>query len=92
MATLVLVTMAIRVLFARECFRQKSGHVDKPVLNVRANFHKYKMKLLPVWSPRLCDESRSFLHFLGGLNHQACGSRHNILLFSRLRPDAKLCY
>ena len=45
MATLVLVTMAIRVLITRECFRQKSGHMDKPVLNVRANLHKYNMKL-----------------------------------------------
>ena len=44
--------------------------MDKPVLNVRANLHKYKMKLLPVWGPTLCDESRSVLRFLGGGNHQ----------------------
>ena len=69
-ATLFLVTVAMRVLFTRECSRQKSGHMDKPVLNVRANLHKYKMKLFPVWGPRLCDESRSVLHFLGGGNHQ----------------------
>ena len=70
MATLVLVTMAIRVLFTRSYFRQESGHMDKPVLNVRANLHKHKMKVLPVWGPRLCDESRSVLHFFGGGNHQ----------------------
>ena len=69
---MVLVAMAMR-LFTREWFRQKSGHMDKPVLNLRANLHKYKMKLLPVWGPRLCAESRSVLHFLGGGNHQHVG-------------------
>ena len=52
------------------CFRQRSGHMDKPVLKARANLHKYKMKLLPVSDPRLCDESRFVLYFLGGANHQ----------------------
>ena len=40
MAALVLVTVATRVLFTRECFRRGSGHMDKPVLFVRVNLHK----------------------------------------------------
>ena len=40
----------------------------KPVLNVRANLHKCKMKLLPVWSPRLCDASRFVEHIHDGGN------------------------
>ena len=67
MATLVPVTVAIKVLFTRERVRQKSGHMDTPVLNVRANLHKYKMKLFPVWGQRLFDESRS------GRKPPACG-------------------
>ena len=35
-----------------------SGHLDKPVFKVRAKLRKYKMKLWPVWGPRLCDEAR----------------------------------
>ena len=63
----------------QECFRQRSGHMDKPVLNVRANLHKYKMKLLLVWGPRLCHES------------PARRSRHNILLFSRIEGQTSRC-
>ena len=36
-AMLVPVTVAIRVQFTRECCRQRSGHMDKPVLYVRAS-------------------------------------------------------
>ena len=78
MATQVPVTVAVRVLFTRECFRQKSGHMDKPVFNVRANLHKCKLKLFPVWGSILCDESRSDLHFYGGGNHQHVG--HDVKL------------
>ena len=46
MATLVLVTVAIRVLFTRECLWQRPGHMDKPVLNVLANLHRYMTKMM----------------------------------------------
>ena len=48
--------------------------MDKPVSYVRTNLHKYKMKLLPVWGPSLCDESRFVEHFHGGGNHQHVGN------------------
>ena len=70
MATLVLVTVAIRVLFTRECLWQRPGHMDKPVLNVRANLHRYMMKMMLISGPRLCDESRFVEHFHGGGSHQ----------------------
>ena len=91
MATLVPVTVAIWVLFTRECVRQKSGHMDKPVSHVRANLHKYKMKLFPVWGQRLCDESRSVLHFLGGGNHQHVGHATTSSLFSRMEGQMSSC-
>ena len=91
MATLVLVTVAMRVLFTRECFRQRSGHTDKPVLNVCANLHKCKMKLLPVWGPRLCDESGCVEHFHGGGNHQHVDHATNILMFSRIEGQMSSC-
>ena len=56
--------------------------MDKPVLNVRANLHKCKMKLLLVLSPRLCDDSRFVEHFHGGGNHQHVDHATNILVFS----------
>ena len=55
MATMGPVTVATRVQFTRERFRRRSGHMDKPVLNVRANLHKYIMNVSLVWGPRLCD-------------------------------------
>ena len=91
MATLVLVTVAMRVLFTRECFRQRSGHTDKPVLNVCANLHMYKMKLLPVWGPRLYDESSCVEHFHSGGNHQHVDHATNILVFSRVQGHLSSC-
>ena len=66
MATMGPVTVATRVQFTRERFRRRSGHMDKPVLNVRANLHKYMMNVSLVWGPRLCDESHFVEHFHGG--------------------------
>ena len=54
----------------------------KPVSNVRVNLHKYKMKLLFVWGPRLCVESRSVEQF-----HY----HHNILVFSRSEDQVSNC-
>ena len=65
--------------------------MDKPVLNVRANLHKYKMKLFPVSGQRLCDESRSVLHFFGGGNHQHVGHATTSSLFSRMEGQMSTC-
>ena len=87
-----LLQWAITVLFTRECFRQRSGHMDKPVFNVRANLHKYKMKLLLVWGRRLC-EIHFAEHFHGGRNQMylACVSRHDIVAFSRIKGQMSSC-
>ena len=45
MGTLVPVMVAVQ--FTRESFRQRSGHMDKPVLYVRANLHRCMMRLFP---------------------------------------------
>ena len=61
-----------------------SGHMDKPVLNVRANLHKYKMS-------EVCDECRSVLLFLGGGNHQHVGHDTTSSLFSRMEGQMSSC-
>ena len=69
-----------------KCFRQSSGLA---VLYVRANLHMCTVKLLPVWGPRLCDESRFLEHVHGGGNHQhvdhATTSSCSIVLKARCR-------
>ncbi len=92
-ASLVPVTVAIRVLFTTECVRQKSGHMDKPSLKRSCQY------------PRVQDETVSRLGsevvrwisfrpaFLWWRKSPACGSRHNIVfVLSYGRPDVKLCH
>ena len=72
---------------ADSCYGGNEGAVyqvvfGKPVLNVRVNLHKYKMTLLLVWDPKLCDESRSIEHF-----HDHC----NIFVFSRSGDQVSSC-
>ena len=85
------IPMAIRVLFTGECFRQRSGHMDRPVKNVRAILHKYKMRLVPIWGPRLCDDARSVLDFLGGRNNQHVDHATTSSLFSRVEVQMSCC-
>ena len=46
------------LLWRHGCSSPESAF-GKPVLSVRVNLHKYKMELLLVWGPRLCNGSRS---------------------------------
>ena len=65
------------------CGCSLSGSVfGKPVLNVCVNLRKYKIKLLFVWGPRLCVESRSAEQF-----HY----HHNIFMFSRSDNQVSDC-